>query len=300
MNHVIGVDIGGTKINAAFISESGEIVEKVKVKTQADLGKDVVLKNIEKAIKMLPYDKAIAVGIGSPGFIDSENGIVTFAGNIKNWSGLHLTDEVKKFIDLPVFLENDANIALLCEKWIGSCKDFDNIVMITLGTGLGGAVYNEKMGLLEGSHFQGAELGHMIMYPGGRLCTCGQKGCAERYCSGSAITEHYHELTGFSLSGEEILSMSDYDDDAKRVLLEFQTNLANYLSTLRNIFDPEVIVIGGGVINSRNLWWNGMMEKYNEVCNKPQEVKIVSAQYLNDSGVIGAGKAAFDRYYGKK
>lgn len=295
MEYVIGVDIGGTKINAAFINEEGEIINKVKVKTNADKGKDEVLNNIKTAINKLPLDKAKAIGIGTPGFIDSENGIVTFAGNINGWTGLNLKKEIEKFVSISVYVENDANIALLCEKWIGACKEFKNVVMITLGTGLGGAVLINDNTMLYGSHFQGAELGHMIMYPGGRECTCGQKGCAESYCAGRAITRHYFELTGYNLSGDEIFSRVDFDQAAKKVLDDYVYDLANYLSTLRNIFDPDVIVIGGGVINSREIWWDLMIENYKKICNKPDEVKIVSARYLNDSGVIGAAKVAFDR-----
>lgn len=295
MNYVIGIDIGGTKINAALIDENGNIIEKEKIETQADKGKDVVLSNIEKVVHKLPLDKAIAIGIGTPGFIDSKNGIVTFAGNIDGWTGLNLKKEIEKFVDIPVFVENDANTALLCEKWVGAGKGYDNIVMITLGTGLGGAVYTEKMGLLEGSHFQGAELGHIIMYPNGRSCTCGQKGCAESYCSGSAIRRHYFELTGNDLNGNEIFERVDKDPKAKEVLDTFEFNLANYLASIRNIFDPEVIIIGGGVINSKSIWWDGMIEKYKKVCNKPNDVDILPAKYLNDSGVIGAGRKAFDR-----
>ncbi|MCI5839971.1 MAG: ROK family protein [Peptoniphilaceae bacterium] len=295
MEYVIGVDVGGTKINAALIDESGEIIEKVKITTDADKGREVVLSNIKKAIYKLPYKNAKAIGIGTPGFIDSKNGIVTFAGNIEGRTGLNLKKAVEEFVDKEVFVENDANVALLCEKWVGSAKNYDSVVMITLGTGLGGAIYTKEGGLLSGAHFQGGELGHMILYPNGRKCTCGQNGCAEAYCAGSGITSSYFEKTGFTLSGEEIFNRADIDEKAKEVLEEYQFNLANYLSSLRNIFDPEAIIIGGGVINSKNIWWDGMIDQYYKVCNKPDAVSVIPATYLNDSGVIGAGKAAFDR-----
>lgn len=295
MEYVIGVDVGGTKINAALIDESGEIIEKVKITTDADKGREVVLSNIKKAIYKLPYENVKAIGIGTPGFIDSKNGIVTFAGNIEGRTGLNLKKAVEEFVDKEVFVENDANVALLCEKWVGSAKNYDSVVMITLGTGLGGAIYTKEGGLLSGAHFQGGELGHMILYPNGRKCTCGQNGCAEAYCAGSGITSSYFEKTGFTLSGEEIFNRADIDEKAKEVLEEYQFNLANYLSSLRNIFDPEAIIIGGGVINSKNIWWDGMIDQYYKVCNKPDAVSVIPATYLNDSGVIGAGKAAFDR-----
>lgn len=295
MKKVIGIDIGGTKINACLIDEEGTILERKEVPTNANRGREVVLDNIKNAIYALNYKEASAIGIGTPGFIDSENGLVTFAGNIKGWTGLNLKEAVEEFVDVPVFVENDANIALIAEKWIGSCKDFDNIVMITLGTGLGGAVYTKEGGLLKGSNFQGAELGHMLLHPDGDPCTCGQNGCAESYCAGSALTKDYKNLTGKELSGQAIFDLVDSDDDARKVLDNYQKNLGFLLTSLRNIFDPEVIVIGGGVIHAKDVFWDGMISRFQEYCNKPGDVEIIPAQFLNNAGVIGAAKIAFER-----
>lgn len=294
MKKVIGIDIGGTKINASLVDEEGNIIDKKEVPTEADKGRDAVLNNIKDVIYALDYKEAEAIGIGTPGFIDSENGIVTFAGNIKGWTGLNLKEAVESFVDLPVFVENDANIALVAEKWIGAAKDYDNIVMITLGTGLGGAVYSDGQ-MLRGSNFQGAELGHLILYPGGRHCTCGQNGCAEAYCAGSALGREYEEITGKKLSGKEVFALVDTDDTAKEVLAHYESNLGHYLTSLRNIFDPQVIVVGGGVIASKDIFWDGMIEKFKEYCNKPETVDIIPAKFLNNAGVIGAAKVAFER-----
>ncbi|MDD7306175.1 MAG: ROK family protein [Peptoniphilaceae bacterium] len=294
MRKVIGIDLGGTKISGALLDENGNILSSAKVDTGAEEGREVVIGNIVKLIKKLPYEKARAIGIGTPGFIDSDKGIVTFAGNIKGWSGLNLKKEIEKYFDLPVFIENDANIALICEQWIGSGKAYDDIVMITLGTGLGGAVYSQGK-LLRGSNFQGAELGHMILYPNGNQCTCGQKGCAECYCSGSAIGNEYEKLTGIKKTSENILSSIDKDKASKKVLDQFVINLSYYLTSLRNIFDPQVIIIGGGLINAKDLWWEGMLENFKKVCHNFETVDILAAKYLNDAGMIGAGKIALER-----
>ena len=295
MTKTIGLDIGGTKIQGAVIDENGEILKTYRLETCAREGKDKVLENISKIIEFLKTDEIEAIGVGTPGFIDSENGIVTFAGNIDGWTGLNLKKELEKISGLPVFVENDANIALVCEKWLGAGKGYNDIVMITIGTGLGGAVYNEKSGLLSGSHFQGAELGHVILHPGGDYCTCGQHGCAEAYCAGTALTKNYKKLTGDELTGEQILKRVYKDPKAKEVLEIYQEDLAYFLTSLRNIFDPEVIVIGGGVIHSKDIWWDGMIEKFNDICNNTLNVSVMPAKYLNDSGVIGAGKIAFER-----
>ena len=295
MTKTIGLDIGGTKIQGAVIDEKGEILKTYRLETCAREGKDKVLENISKIIDFLKTDEIKAIGVGTPGFIDSENGIVTFAGNIDGWTGLNLKKEIEKISNLPVFIENDANIALVCEKWLGAGQGFKDIVMITIGTGLGGAVYNEKMGLLSGSHFQGAELGHLILHPNGEYCTCGQSGCAESYCSGTALVRHYEELTRNRLSGAEIFKISDKDENAKKVIERFTSDLAWFLTSLRNIFDPELIIIGGGVINSKDYWWDEVIENFNSYCHLSEEIEIKSAEFLNDAGVIGAGRIAMER-----
>ncbi|MDU3152843.1 MAG: ROK family protein [Anaerococcus hydrogenalis] len=295
MTKTIGLDIGGTKIQGAVIDEKGEILKTYRLETCAREGKDKVLDNISKIIDFLKTDDIKAVGVGTPGFIDSENGIVTFAGNIDGWTGLNLKKEIEKRSSLPVFIENDANIALVCEKWLGSGKGFNDIVMITIGTGLGGAVYNKKMGLLSGSNFQGAELGHLILHPNGEYCTCGQSGCAESYCSGTAIVRHYEELTRNKLEGQEIFELVKTDDNAKKVIDRFTSDLAWFLTSLRNIFDPELIIIGGGVINSKDYWWKEVLEKFDNYCHLSEKIEIKPAKYLNDAGVIGAGRIAMER-----
>ena len=295
MSKTIGLDIGGTKIQGAIIDENGEILKTYRLETCAREGKDKVLENISKIIDFLKTDEIVSIGVGTPGFIDSENGIVTFAGNIDGWTGLNLKKELEEISGLPVFVENDANIALVCEKWLGAGQGFKDIVMITIGTGLGGAVYNEKMGLLSGSHFQGAELGHIILHPDGEYCTCGQSGCAESYCSGTAIVRHYEELTRNRLSGEEIFKIYDKDDNAEKVIKRFTSDLAWFLTSLRNIFDPDLIIIGGGVINSKDYWWDEVLENFKNYCHLSEEIEIKPAKYLNDAGVIGAGRIAMER-----
>ncbi|MDY3006259.1 ROK family protein [Anaerococcus porci] len=295
MIKTIGLDIGGTKINGAVINERGEILKTYKLETCAKEGAQKVLYNIEKIINELKDDDIRAIGVGTPGFIDSEKGIVTFAGNIDGWTGLNLKKEIEKRSGIKTFIENDANIALICEKWLGAAKNYNDVVMITLGTGLGGAVYNSKMGLLEGANFQGAELGHVILYPNGEYCTCGQSGCAEAYCSGSAIRRHYKQLTQQDKTGEEIFNLYEKDEIAKNVVNRFIDDLSWYLTSLRNIFDPEIIIIGGGVINSSKIWWDKLIYKFNERCHLASKIKLKPAKFLNDAGIIGAGKIAMER-----
>lgn len=296
MAKVIGIDLGGTKINGGIINEEGEILKKITIDTKAKNGKQEVLDGIAHVIKeLIKNEKIEGIGIGTPGFIDTEKGQVLYhGGNIYDWVGVNLKKEIARYFpDVPVFVENDANVAAICEGWVGAGKGLDSFIMLTLGTGLGGGIWDKKTGIWHGSNYQGAELGHSILYPNGRQCNCGQKGCAEQYISGTGIENTYREITGKVLTGEEIFENST-DVDSKRTINRFTKDLATFLVTIKNIFDPHGLIIGGGVINSRDKWWDKMIEKYRISCNSPEGMEILPARYLNDAGIIGAAKIAFE------
>ncbi|WP_347176174.1 ROK family protein [Tissierella sp. Yu-01] len=294
----IGIDLGGTSIYGGIINDKGQILKRVDRETGKSVGADEVLRRISLVIDDLLKieNDIIGIGIGSPGFIDTYNGkVLTVGGNIEGWAGTDIKGKLsKKYPNHQIFVGNDANVAGICEGWIGAGKDFDSYIMITLGTGLGGAIYTKKQGIWYGQNFQGGELGHAILYPNGRKCTCGQNGCVEQYISGTAIEKLYFELTGKSLNGKEIFRTYDTDNNSKIIIDNFAKNLAIYISSLKNIFDPEGIVIGGGVINSKDYWWDLMVDSYRNYVNDPKGLEIVPAIYLNDAGMIGAGKLALD------
>lgn len=296
MKKAIGIDLGGTKILGGVINEYGEIEREYELPTGKNIGKRKVLDRIGQVIEELLYEDIIGIGIGSPGFIDTKEGkVLKVGGNIKDWANTDIKGEMeKKFSKIPIFVGNDANIAALCERWIGAGRDFNSFVMITLGTGVGGAIYTEKGGIWTGQNYEGAELGHMILYPNGRLCNCGQKGCAERYITGTALEISYEEVMGEKLKGREIFKRQKEGDKIKTLIDQYCENLGIYLCSLKNIFDPEGIIIGGGIINSREYWWDKMIYYYRACSNNPDNLKIVPAQYLNDSGMIGAGKIVFE------
>lgn len=294
MKKVIGIDIGGTKINGAIISEKGEILRRSSVLTFSKNKDELVIDRIKVLINDLIEDEVEAIGIATAGFIDSENGIVVFAGNIEGFTGLHLKDIIESYFNIPVYVGNDANGAALAEKWLGEAKRYDSFVMLTMGTGLGGAIYNNKLGFWEGSNFQGAELGHIVLYPNGRLCTCGQKGCAEKYIAGSSLSINYEELTGKIITGPEIIDKLGEDNNAQLALNKLANDLGIYLSSIKNIFDPEGLIIGGGFIESADYWLDMAIDSYESYCNRPEGMKISVAKFLNDAGLLGAAKFALD------
>lgn len=292
----IGIDLGGTKISGGIVDETGRILTLLRKDTEAEKGREVVLENLSKFIEeLMEMSKVDAIGIGSPGTIDVEKGrVLSIGGNISGWAYTNIREELSKKFNLPIFIENDANAAALCEGWIGAGKNLDSFVMITLGTGVGGSIYSTKNGIWHGKNYQGAELGHAILYPEGRKCSCGQRGCSEQYISGSSLERAYYERAGKGLRALDVFINYNYDKYAREVVDSFIKDLGTFLITIKNLLDPEGIIIGGGVINSKEYWWDKVIEYYNKNCNNPTGTKILQAKYLNDAGVIGAAKVAFD------
>ncbi len=296
MKRVIGIDLGGTKINGAVVDELGDIIRWDTLSTSKSGSPEEVMYGIKRIVRNLMDGENIsAVGIGSPGFIDSDNGkVMAVGGNIEGWAGMDIRSPLEKEFGIPVQVENDANVAGLCEAWIGEGMDKKSFVMLTVGTGLGGAIFTNKEGLWRGSHFQAAEVGHSILYPGGHQCNCGQRGCTEMYVSGTAIEEGYERLTDVRKTGREIIESFHKDEISARVVRKFAWDFSMFLLTIKNIFDPQTIIIGGGVILSKDNWWDEMMANFNSEVNNNPGIEIVPARYLNDSGTIGAAKAALD------
>lgn len=297
MKKAIGIDLGGTSINGGLIDEDGNIIKRAEKDTLTAKGRYQVLERISQVIDMLMDEDVIGIAIGSPGFIDSNEGkVLKVGGNIHDWAGTNIKDELKKeYPNMPIFVENDANVAAICEHWKGAAKKYDNFIMLTLGSGLGGAIYIENHGLVKGHRYRGGELGHAIFIPNGRLCSCGQRGCVEQYMSGNAVENIYEERTGSRKKGKDIFKSINEDEIANEIIHEFSQNLGIYITTLKNMLDPQGIVIGGGVINSKDYWWDCMIESFKKHSNDSDHIDIVAAEYLNDAGMIGAGKIVFDK-----
>lgn len=295
MRKAIGIDLGGTSICGGIINEKGEILKRADRDTPIDKGRRGVLDAIIDVIDELMEEDILGIGIGTPGCIDSINGkVLDIGGNIEEWANTDLRGEISKiYPNSPIYVENDANVAALCEGWIGAGKNFKYFVMITLGTGVGGAVYTEKEGILKGHNFQGAELGHAILYPKGRDCNCGQHGCVDVYISGDAVEQKYYEVTGERKKGKDIFKDSLTDKISNKVIEEYCEDIAIYLVSLKNIFDPQGLIIGGGVINSKDIWWDKMLKYYKEYSNSTNSMEVVPAIYLNYAGMIGAGRIVF-------
>jgi glucokinase len=265
----IGVDLGGTNLRIAAISTAGRLLEKITLGVKVALGRDHVIDEMCGAIRRLSDQyrgsgRFVGAGIGVPGIIDMETGMMMKSANLPGWSDYPVRDEIERRLGARVFLENDANVAALGEKWLGAARDVDNMAMMTLGTGIGGAI------ILNGKIFYGmngmaGEFGHVTVEPNGVPCGCGNHGCAERYASATAVVRMAREaiesgqapeLARAASSDAEFSARSIYNlalqgnEDARRIFRRFGVALGILLADLVNVLNLDMFVIGGGVVSA--------------------------------------------------
>ena len=268
-DYSIGVDMGGTNLRIAAISTEGRMLEKITTGVKLALGRDYVIGEMCDAILHLTEQyrstgRFLGAGIGVPGIIDVEAGMMRKSANLPGWTDYPVRDEIERRLGARVFLDNDANVAALGEKWLGAGRDADDMAMITLGTGIGGAI------ILNGKIFYGmsgmaGEFGHVTIEPNGVPCGCGNHGCAERYASATAVvrmareaiaTGEAPELAKTASSDAEFSAKSVYDlamrgdAPAQRIFNRFGEVLGILLASLINILDLDMFVIGGGVVSA--------------------------------------------------
>lgn len=298
MAKVLGIDIGGTKISAIVTNEKGIILHKETAKTEGHLGQQHVLSLLINLIRntLISQKNIESIGIGTPGYVNASEGIVVYSmGVIKDWVNIKLREHVGKHFNLPIVVENDANAAAIGEGWLGAGQNLSDYMVVTLGTSVGGAYVNKKFGVLSGHSWRGGEIGHSILYPNGKACLCGQRGCAELYLSGTALVSNFNDLGGEAKSGEDVfVALKQKDPKAVKVMMNFANDLATLLVSIQNILDPQAFIISGGLIHTKQHWWQELNSLLNLKSNKGVAVKILPAKLLNDAGALGSAKLALD------
>ncbi|HET9408613.1 MAG TPA: ROK family protein [Candidatus Sulfotelmatobacter sp.] len=278
----IGVDLGGTNLRIAAVSTDGEILEKVTISTKAALGPDHVVGEMCDAIQRLvshygARGKFRGAGVGFPGIIEKQTGMLRKSANFPGWSEYPVRNEIERRLGASVFLDNDARVAALGEKWMGAGRDVENMAMITLGTGIGGGIIlNGK--IWHGLNGMAGEYGHNTIEPDGVPCGCGSHGCAERYASATAVVRMAKEAIApgnapalaKAVSDPEFTARSVYnlarngDEDAKHIFRRFGQALAVMLGQIINTLNLEMYVIGGGVSSAWDAFAPAMFEELRE------------------------------------
>lgn len=295
--YVISIDSGGTKVVGAVVDGSGTIVEKKRWESLERNGDSLVgiFRNIIRDYSgRYPIS---AVGIGANGRIDSNRGVIVNCGVYTNWEGRHLKEELEGEFPFPVVLNNDCYSAIRGELWMGAARGYDVVSGIIIGTGIGGALVSHGK-FWGGAHFGAGEVGHMLLHRDGLPCYCGQKGCVERYVSGTALWNSYNRVTGRESlhSGYEFFdALRGGDPAAREVLDRFVDDLSVVLCSIANLCDPDVFLIGGGISETRSFWGDALARRFQEragTCIRPTQ--IVYASTGNDAALLGAAKFALE------
>ena len=315
--HCIGIDLGGTFVKFCLLDSERRPSEIIELPTPKK-GDDLIHQMVHGARSLIDRhgvsdSNILAVGIGSPGPLDFETGCIISLSNLPGLDGLPIRDRVSEGLAKPTLLENDANAAAYGEFVCGAGVATQDMVMLTLGTGLGSGIIQDGK-LLHGSHGLGGELGHMIVEPGGELCGCEQKGCLERYCSATYIAQRAAKRIeaendggllaavmrqkGEINSKDIVEAVQAGDTMAQEVWDDAMVFLAIGCVSICRIFDPEKIVIGGGMASAGEQLLQPLQKHYQEQNWKLTDIRteLVLAQLGNDAGAIGAAGAAWAKF----
>ena len=306
--YYVGIDLGGTFIKGGIVDENGNILCQDKTPTEVEKGGEQIAENIAALTNALlekvgvAKESVVGLGLGSPGMIDSKAGSVIFSANC-GMKDFPLSEEVFKRTGLQVKIANDANVAALGEAKFGAAKGLENVVMITLGTGVGGGVVVNGQ-LMEGNKSAGAELGHAVIVANGERCSCGRKGCMEAYSSATALIRdtkramQAHKDSKMweigdldKVTGKTAFDYKDVDGYAKEVVENYIEKLAVGLTNFANIFRPEAIILGGGVCAQGDVLvkpLQALMDRDIFAGELGPQVKILTATLGNSAGLLGA------------
>ncbi len=320
---LIGVDLGGTNIKAAVLTRDGEVLRRNSRPTCAERGPEVVIAAMVEAIHQTLSEAgasikdAMVVGIGSPGPLNWQTGTIYRTPNMPGWEDVPLAQIMQERLGVPSFLDNDANVACYGEFWRGAGRGVENMVLLTLGTGVGGGIVT--MGrLLRGPDGTAAEIGHLCVKRDGRQCPCGAKGCLERYASVTGMLrtaikgiEGGHHTVLTSMCGDDLSKLTGKmisdaaaqgDGFARWVIQETGVWLGIGIGSLINLLNPDKVVLSGGMIDAGEMLFKPIREtaRAQSFPEPGSRAEIVAAALAPDSGVIGAAGCALQRLEERK
>jgi glucokinase len=299
IEYTIGVDLGGTNLRTAALDRSGKMLEQI-AESHFSAGREALLDEMVRSISRLrdKYGSAglAGIGVGVPGFIAFREGIVRNSNNLSFIENFPIRDELERRLGSPVILENDANAAALGEKWLGAGREVEDLVLLTLGTGIGGGIISGGR-VIRGFLGMGGELGHLIIVPNGNPCGCGSQGCVEKQASATAVTAMARLMQlGENLSSEEVYRLAQHNDEtgqkAREIWRVMGESLGAVLATLVNIFNFPLYLLGGGVVAAWDLFAPAMMRTVEQRSATYRlsagTTHIEQAMLGNNAGIHGA------------
>lgn len=290
--YLIGVDLGGTRIEAGLVDLNGKVVKKIIMPTNARSGKQKVIQNIVESVRKIKKDKIIGVGVGIPGPTDYKKGIAVNPPNLPGWKNVPLRRLLEEKLKMNVAVENDAKCFAIAEYKCGYEKKVQNLVGVTVGTGIGaGVIIGGK--LFRGQGDSAGEIGHMtVVDKKGVKCPCGNYGCLEQYASGRAIERMYYEKTKKKLSAEEIAGLVNKNKKAKEVIDTAARYLGIGLANVAVTLSPEMIVVDGSIALIKNFVKTAEKEANKHMKILPKAIPIIHSK-TEDAGVLGAASIVF-------
>ena len=302
----IGIDLGGTNLRAAAISDSGEMLHKISGRTHLSAGREAVVADMVTSIIALRGElgaaELVGVGVGAPGFIILERGVITDSPNLPGFHDFPLRDAIEHQLGAPVVLENDANAAALGEKWMGAGRGVEDLVLLTLGTGIGGGIIVGGK-ILHGFVGMAGELGHTTVVPTGNPCGCGNQGCLEKHASATAVTAMARMMgLGDNLTSEHVYRLATGVDEeqstkATAIFLQMGQTLGVALGNLASIFNFPLYLLSGGMLPAWDLFAPPMIAE----CRRRSFVfrntptRIEKATLGNEAGLFGAAYLPFQK-----
>ncbi len=299
--YALGIDIGGTKTAIGLVTAAKEIVGYDKLPTDQTIEPDVMIERIIVSVKALlerhriEEDQLYGIGIGAPGPLDVSRGMITSPPNLPRWRNVPIVNLIAAHFTIPIRLENDASAAAVAEHTFGASKHYNDSLYVTISTGIGAGIISNNM-LISGSKGNAGDVGHMVIDPSFGECVCGQRGCFEHICSGTAISREASKLKGMSVSTEEAFRL--YDTKDKDIVPYLDTvieRIGMAFVSLINALDPEIIVIGGGVSQVGDTLFEPIRRyvKRYTLNEDASDTPIVPAKLSQDAGVIGAAALVF-------
>ncbi|WP_151734963.1 ROK family protein ['Paenibacillus yunnanensis' Narsing Rao et al. 2020] len=305
MNYAMGIDIGGTKTALGLVSNDGQMLSKASLTTDLSIPPSDMVDKIAEAANRLLADQGLqqadlqGIGIGAPGPLNTKLGQIAEPPNLRSWWSFPVVQEFKRHFEVPIVLENDATAAALAEKWLGAAKAADHFVYITISTGIGAGIYSHGR-LITGATGNAGDIGHMAIDASGPVCSCGQRGCFEYVASGTAIAREASYLLGRPVTSKEVfeLALAGGDPAMEALVNRVFGYIGTGCVTMINTFDPELLVIGGGVSQIGAPLFDAVRNYVGRYALNPsgRSTRIVPAALQQDAGLIGAAALIHTQY----
>lgn len=297
MKQALAVDIGGTKTAIARILENGVIEAQEEIATKPQDGGERLLARIaQRLTEMGRQHNIVGVGVGSAGQIGRQGEVLSATDTFAHWRGIHISRRLTALTGWPVKVVNDVQAMGLGEQAYGAGKDVKNFICLALGTGVGGAIVADGQ-LLRGHLGAAGEMGHMILVPQGRLCPCGNRGCLEAYLSGTALETLYYEKTGMKQTARQIFATTQHPQSPAAQLVEqYQQHLSIALTSLIHLFNPQKVILGGGVARSLTTYLSSLQQTVRSQLHLVNRGVVIEQSALGGQAMLlGAARLVWEQ-----